>query len=274
LLTTLGTISACDKYNEANCPAGESSNDQNFCVRLSASPGGPFGIAAPTDLYGNWCPPKYAYDVLDVTAGGVGNKAYLNMANSNVSNYAQVVNDKISSPNKYRSVVDGYSLDHLTLSTGTGNYNPGAGTDCPITTPGIVGAVRIHFTDTLKWLLNISDPLALGLCVDPCLDVTSVPGPEAEANLVNRLYQNSPNPFNPRTTIRFSLAQAAPAQLVIYDVNGRQVRTLADGPQTAGPHVLVWDGTDDAGHRVPSGIYWSKLTTAGYKSNMKMVVLK
>jgi hypothetical protein len=86
--------------------------------------------------------------------------------------------------------------------------------------------------------------------------------------------QNQPNPFNPRTSIRFSLAADGPVKLLIFDVNGRRVRTLVEESLKAGLHEMVWDGTDDDGRTVTSGVYWSQLATDGYASNRKMVILK
>jgi flagellar hook assembly protein FlgD len=91
---------------------------------------------------------------------------------------------------------------------------------------------------------------------------------------VDRLYQNRPNPFNPRTTIRFTLARKGPTELAIYDVGGRLVRTMVDKTMNAGLHALVWDGTDDKGHSVGSGIYWSQLEVGDYVSSKKLVLLK
>jgi flagellar hook assembly protein FlgD len=101
-----------------------------------------------------------------------------------------------------------------------------------------------------------------------------VPEDNGGGSLVNRLYPNRPNPFNPRTSIRFSLASAGTAKLVIYDVTGREVRTLVNGPQTAGLHEVVWDGTRDDERALPSGVYWCRMTTAGFESNRRMIVLK
>jgi flagellar hook assembly protein FlgD len=91
---------------------------------------------------------------------------------------------------------------------------------------------------------------------------------------VNRLFQNEPNPFSPRTTVKFSLAQSGPVQIVIYDVNGRQVKKLVDGPMDPGSYSVVWDGTNDLSHRVGSGVYWSQMKAGSFVSNKKMVVLK
>ena len=91
---------------------------------------------------------------------------------------------------------------------------------------------------------------------------------------MNRLYQNRPNPFNPTTEIHFSLAQAGSVRISIYDVTGQLVKTLVNGRKDAGPHSVVWDGTNDLGKPVGSGIYWSKMSTDTYSSNKKMVILK
>jgi hypothetical protein len=75
------------------------------------------------------------------------------------------------------------------------------------------------------------------------------------------LAQNAPNPFNPSTTIRFTVAQAAPVNLAIYTVAGQLVRTLMDTELAAGTHDVTWDGTDHAGRNVASGMYIYRLAT-------------
>jgi endonuclease I len=74
------------------------------------------------------------------------------------------------------------------------------------------------------------------------------------------LSQNAPNPFNPSTVIRFSLdRKVRDGSLRVYDVTGRLVRTLHDGPLAAGPHKVTWDGRDEAGARMASGTYLVRL---------------
>ena len=75
------------------------------------------------------------------------------------------------------------------------------------------------------------------------------------------LQQNAPNPFNPATTIRFSLAESGNARLAVYDISGRIVRTLVVGQLSAGEHDVVWDGADAAGRPVASGVYVYRLMT-------------
>lgn len=82
-----------------------------------------------------------------------------------------------------------------------------------------------------------------------------------------------PNPFNPRATIRFSLPAAGPVEVCVYDLRGRQVRSLRRGALAAGEHDLVWDGTGDDGRRVPGGAYIVRLVSAHEILTRKAVLL-
>ncbi|HEU4930368.1 MAG TPA: kelch repeat-containing protein [Candidatus Krumholzibacteria bacterium] len=93
------------------------------------------------------------------------------------------------------------------------------------------------------------------------------------ANLLT-LHANYPNPFNPSTTIRFELGAASRATLRVYDVRGTIVRTLFDETREAGPGVAMWDGRDDSGRAVGSGVYLFRLTAGGESRSSKMVLLK
>lgn len=73
---------------------------------------------------------------------------------------------------------------------------------------------------------------------------------------------NYPNPFNPQTTIAFSLAAAGPARLSIYDVAGRRVQTLVAGVLPAGSQTVEWDGSDTTGRSAASGTYIYRLETS------------
>lgn len=88
------------------------------------------------------------------------------------------------------------------------------------------------------------------------------------------LQQNVPNPFNPRTTIAFSLDTAGSATLEVYDVRGAKVRTLVDGVRSAGAQQVEWDGRDDAGRAVASGVYYYRLRSGTTTLSRKMVLLK
>ena len=88
------------------------------------------------------------------------------------------------------------------------------------------------------------------------------------------LAQNSPNPFNPRTEISFSLPSQQSVSLRIYNVEGRLVRTLLQGVQAAGPKTVVWSGKDDSGNQAASGLYFYRLTTDSGTLTRKMTLLK
>ena len=91
------------------------------------------------------------------------------------------------------------------------------------------------------------------------------------------LGQNHPNPFNPQTTIPYELPNTTPSmhvRLLILDTTGRVVRTLVDVDQTGGPREAVWNGRDEGGHAVSSGVYFYVLDAGGERRTRKLVLLK
>ena len=125
-------------------------------------------------------------------------------------------------------------------------------------------------TGTLdEWEL-ITTPALTGVC-DVCEMGTGAPVVSAASGGLF-LAQNRPNPFSPSTVIRFALPEAGSARLEIYDVAGRRVRTLVDGPRAAGPHAVTWDGTDEGKITVAAGIYFYRLTS-GERTSIKRMNL-
>ena len=88
------------------------------------------------------------------------------------------------------------------------------------------------------------------------------------------LYQNFPNPFNPTTSITFKLLKPSDVNLVIFDCTGRQIRTLKTDRYSAGLHQVQWDGTNDSGNAVASGIYVYQLKAGNYNQSHKMMLLR
>lgn len=89
------------------------------------------------------------------------------------------------------------------------------------------------------------------------------------------LRQNTPNPFNPSTTIAFEVPDGgAHVSLQIYDASGRLVRTLVDGYEPSGTRTVTWDGRDDEGQPMASGIYFSRMTAPEFSETTKMLMLK
>ncbi len=111
-----------------------------------------------------------------------------------------------------------------------------------------------HFTD-LGWLNELPTPV------------------DRTATGIATL-SNYPNPFNPATTIRYQIPSARSISLSIFDVRGRLIRTLESGMRASGPHTSLWNGRDDRGHAVASGVYYARLTGAGETLTRKIVMLK
>jgi hypothetical protein len=96
----------------------------------------------------------------------------------------------------------------------------------------------------------------------------------SQAPSATRIHANYPNPFNPNTSIRFDLHQHGRVRLDVYDLAGRLVKHLADGPMTAGTQAVRWDGTDSAGRKVATGVYVARLAAGGTVDTHRMVLLK
>jgi hypothetical protein len=118
-------------------------------------------------------------------------------------------------------------------------------------------------SDHAKFLLDTM--VALG---------TPFPVISAGPALRNSLAQNYPNPFNPQTTIAFSIKARMHVEVAIYDVGGRLVRTLANETRAAGAYEITWDGRDDNGQAVASGVYFYRLVAPQFTQARKMVLLK
>jgi len=89
-----------------------------------------------------------------------------------------------------------------------------------------------------------------------------------------RLYMNHPNPFNEKTSISFRLSTANPVELTIYNLLGEKVATLTDEMTSAGIHRVVWNGLDQIGREVPSGVFISRLQVGQKTASIKMLLLR
>ena len=83
-----------------------------------------------------------------------------------------------------------------------------------------------------------------------------------------------PNPFNPSTSARFTLASSQRVALDVYDVRGARVRALVSSFLPAGSHRVAWDGRDDAGRSAASGVYFIRFVTTDRRQTMKVMLLK
>jgi hypothetical protein len=85
---------------------------------------------------------------------------------------------------------------------------------------------------------------------------------------------NHPNPFNPETAITYELPYKTAVELVVYDLLGQKIRTLVTGPGDSGSHRVLWDGRDDVGRAVASGVYVYLLKAGAFSAARKMVLLR
>jgi hypothetical protein len=95
-----------------------------------------------------------------------------------------------------------------------------------------------------------------------------------ELPAVTKLGNNYPNPFNPETTINYSLKDNAAIKLEVFDIKGRMIKKLVDGRQNAGVYSVIWNGIDENGHQVSSGIYFYRITAGSYRATKKMILMK
>ncbi|RLC55122.1 MAG: hypothetical protein DRH89_08335, partial [Candidatus Cloacimonadota bacterium] len=98
-------------------------------------------------------------------------------------------------------------------------------------------------------------------------DVTVTPNAEL-------LGQNYPNPFNPTTTIAYNMLEDGNVSIEVFNIKGQLVKTLINDYKIAGDHTLVWEGTNNANHKVSSGIYFYKMKSGNYSSTKKMILMK
>jgi len=133
----------------------------------------------------------------------------------------------------------------------------------------LISGQGLSFTDTLaKAHVPIYDPPGnLDVKDDPKGGVSGIPK-------AFNLSQNYPNPFNAVTVISFAMPKAGHVNLEVYNILGQKVKDLVNEKVTAGYKKVVWDGKDNSGKTVASGVYFYKLRTEGFVEVMKMTLLK
>ena len=115
--------------------------------------------------------------------------------------------------------------------------------------------------------------LVLGICEYLGLDLSQIQNEAAMPNSYS-LLQNYPNPFNPVTKLRYELPENSHVNITIYDMLGRAVKTMVNQHQNAGHRSIIWDGTNDYGNTVSTGIYLYQIQAGAYTRTKKMVFLK
>jgi hypothetical protein len=201
------------------------------------------GLGPDTLVAFGGCPVINGFDVLTATGTASVEMNYVDTGSG--AAFPAIVSQTTTNPNSQdvKFVLAGFSFHYIRDAF-----------------PAAVPARSEHMWNILTWLGNIID--------DPVgtrpVDVTK-----------NELNQNVPNPFNPTTTIKYEIKTAGPVSLKIYNVAGQLVKTLVDGQRIAGQvYEANWNGLNDSGQSVSSGVYFYKLVSTNFTQTKKMVLLK
>lgn len=142
---------------------------------------------------------------------------------------------------------------------------------------GALGNVRFSFTAYDTGAAGTNEALVDEIRISAKSSATAVPGgvdADGGAPLRAALHANEPNPFNPTTTIRYDLAREGAVAITVYNASGQKVRTLVSGRERAGRHTAVWDGRNDRGEPVSSGLYVYRMETRELSASRKMMLVK
>jgi hypothetical protein len=195
-----------------------------------------------------------------------------------------LTSDPHSGISGYRfSLFDGSTASFIFMSQPA--PSDGSITICPVGCDGSYAPVTGHIYEFMVMATNGNFPTltndvgspATTTVFSPWTMMFNSPSPvdvPSSSAMPLGLARPSPNPSPGPTLLRFALPAAGHAALTIVDVQGRRVRTLVDGELEAGPHQLNWDGRDDAGASVDSGVYWAHLSAAGQRRVRCIVVTR
>jgi len=162
----------------------------------------------------------------------------------------------------------GFSSEQaIKTASGTAVLKISAASGTPKTLSDLMTFRTESLTGTISGTLSVNESDVQHFTLEAAGDTPAKPA-------VFALGKNHPNPFNPETRIPFSLEKEQVASLVIYNILGQKVRVLLDGPAPAGVTELTWDGKDDAGNPVSSGIYLSRLSAGGKSLVARMILSK
>lgn len=157
------------------------------------------------------------------------------------------------------------------------------GTDLTSTTPATystpTGGLSVNGAITLSLRVNFTDTddiIEIGGIGVVSTETVTASEELPEIKILNdfRVNQNFPNPFNPSTTITYSVPENANVLINIYNSNGELIRTLSNEEQTAGNHSILWNGRNDIGSMVASGTYFYQVISGEFAQAKKMILLK
>lgn len=278
LNTVCGVTETCNTFRDAGCPTGSLANNSE-CVEVLTSGGAAVGNGGNVSVQGNGCPLNRSFDVLEVSASAIGTSA----GDEGYSAGAFVQPNTVPPTNDPAKTADFASISSVNASPAFQTMVDGASvhyrrptTDCP-PFGGATAAQQVAITDRLDKVL---DWFGFGTsqvdCSDPGAGLT-IPNPEPIARFTTSLGLMAPNPLPlgaAQGKISFSMARSGDAKVSIYDVNGRLVKVLFDGVAAEGVNEVFWDGSNDSGNSVASGVYFYKFSALGKDYAKKMVAVQ
>jgi hypothetical protein len=260
----------CNTFRDADCPTTGSPRDTTACVYLDPVGGlGPAANQLGRTVFhrgqGNGCPQQRSFDVLDlftpINGSSAGDETYhTSVKDADYAAIAASAPGGVGVP-EYQTLIDGVSV----------HYRRDDGTPCAFLTGGTT-SVDERVAEALNWLGH-------GGGASVCTDPTAATG--APIDLVRPAFRTTlanfaPNPLlaGAKGKITFTMEKDGPANIDIFDVNGRLVKTVFDGIAQAGPNEASWNGTDFTGRDVASGVYFYRLRADAKDLSKKMVVVR
>ena len=125
-----------------------------------------------------------------------------------------------------------------------------------------------------RYYVNDATEIAWSVTYSDTLIVSTGPTPQGVLPIDFRFSQNYPNPFNPTTTISYSLPEQSTVNLVVFDIRGQEVTTLLTSEKPPGNYEVQWNGMDQSGNHMSTGVYFCRLDAGSFSNTIKMVYLK
>jgi hypothetical protein len=195
------------------------------------------------------CPNVNKFDIIEPYAGTVGAETAVEYVKADMTPVPAGVAYTHQTLG-YHTVALGFGMEFMmdSLDGATGYYNTGVADRS-----NLMGNIMAYFSKT------------------PTANPTDVPVDDGFRNMLSHA---SPNPFNPVTKIAYSIREAGPVTIEVYNVAGRVVRTLLNNELDAGSGYVMWNGTTDSGEKCASGVYFYRIQAPGFEASNKMVMLK
>jgi hypothetical protein len=266
-----GVTLTCNTYREDGCPSGKS-EDLTGCLNLDPVGGALVANGGRLEQHtaqGNDCPAIRSFDVLGTVTPDFGasvpDERY-NTGQEGNTDYASIANDAglddVPELN-YKTVFDGGSI----------HYRRDGDSACAFGGGSANNSITERLAEVLAFLGHDEFP---ELCSDPTEGTGAPDDPRVSPRFNTTLANFAPNPLMTGVTgrIQFTMSREGKATIDIFDVNGRLVRSVYDGIAKEGINEAFWNGSDEAGRQVVSGVYFYRLHTNAADVSRKMIVVR